>query len=41
MILVYVITAILTGGLVYGSYLIVRDAEIKFQKRRLAKQQLM
>jgi uncharacterized integral membrane protein len=41
MIFIYVITAVLTGGLMFGSYLIVRDAEIKFQKRRLAKQQLM
>lgn len=41
MILVNVIAAVLIGGFMYGSFLLVKDAEMAFQKRRLAKQQLM
>ena len=38
MIFINTVIAVIMIGFMYGSFLMVRDAEIRFQKRREAKQ---
>ena len=38
MIFINTVIAVVMIGFMYGSYLMVRDAEVRFQKRRAARQ---